>query len=454
MRAAPGPAGHLAQELEGPLSGTEVRQVQAGVGADHSHQRHLGDVETLGHQARADQDVQLAAGEGVDDALRGAASLHHVSVETAHAQRREARRDLVLQALGPAAEVADPRRTAGRAAPRHRPAPPAVVAAQRHPGGVVDERPLAVGTGLDMAAVPAEHHRRRAAAVDQQDRPIPGTEVQRGERARQPGRDEAAVAGRQLGPQIDDLHRGRPPAGALDERNTAVHPRPGQSHALHRRRGAPQQDRGAGQPPEPERHVARLVARRAVLLIARVVLFVHHDDARVPQRGEKGDARPDDDVDGTGADAPPLVGPLATGEAAVKERHLGAEVGTQPVDQRHGHGDLRDEHERGPAACQRGGDRLDVDGGLAGAGRPVEQDRRRVAPIDRLARQRERGRLFRQQGRARRTGAARTGWSGRQRIACHRHPLHLQQPATHQAGDRGVPVAPGERGRRDSLGRR
>ena len=67
-------------------------------------------------QARADEHVDRAVGEGVEDPLRGALALDHVAVEPADAQGREALGDLALEALGAAAEIADAGRVAGRAA--------------------------------------------------------------------------------------------------------------------------------------------------------------------------------------------------------------------------------------------------------------------------------------------------------------------------------------------------
>ena len=71
-------------------------------------------------EARADEHVQLAVREGVEDPLGGAAALDDVPVQPADAQVREADADLALDPLRAAAEVADPRRAARRAARRER----------------------------------------------------------------------------------------------------------------------------------------------------------------------------------------------------------------------------------------------------------------------------------------------------------------------------------------------
>ena len=126
--------------------------------------------------------------ECVDDPLGGTLALDDVAVEPADAQTREALADLALDTFRAATEVADPRRRAAgqRLAIGRR--GPAVMAAQRAAGRVVDERPLALGTGLDVAAVATHHDRRGAPPVDDEDRPLAGGRVERAES----GADEPA----------------------------------------------------------------------------------------------------------------------------------------------------------------------------------------------------------------------------------------------------------------------
>ena len=135
--AAPGATDGLGQQLVRPLGGPLVGQVQGDVGRNDADERHLGDVQALGHQARADQHVQPALGERVQDPLDGALALGDVAVETADPEMREGGPDLLLHALGAAAQIADPRRAAGRAARRQRASPSRSggSAASPRPGG-------------------------------------------------------------------------------------------------------------------------------------------------------------------------------------------------------------------------------------------------------------------------------------------------------------------------------
>jgi hypothetical protein len=132
--------------------------------------------------------------------------LYDVAVEPADAQAGEGVADLALDAFRPAAQITDARRAARRTARCERRRPTAVMAAQRRPGLVVDERALAIRTGLDVAAIPAHDDRRRAAPVEHQDRLLAGRAVEPIEGSRQRAREEATLAGSEFGAEVDDLH--------------------------------------------------------------------------------------------------------------------------------------------------------------------------------------------------------------------------------------------------------
>ena len=107
--AAPGPPHGLGEQLVGPLRGALVGEVERDVGGHDADERHLGHVEALGDEARADEHVQPAARERVEDPLRAAAPLGDVPVQPADAQPREPLPHLALDALRAPAEVPDPR---------------------------------------------------------------------------------------------------------------------------------------------------------------------------------------------------------------------------------------------------------------------------------------------------------------------------------------------------------
>jgi hypothetical protein len=58
--AAAGAAGDLLDLLEAALGRAQIAALQAEIGIDHADQRQIGEVIALGHQLRADDDVDLA----------------------------------------------------------------------------------------------------------------------------------------------------------------------------------------------------------------------------------------------------------------------------------------------------------------------------------------------------------------------------------------------------------
>ena len=248
-----------------------------------------------------------------------------------------------------------------------------------------------------MAAIPAQHDRRGPAPVEDEDRLLTGRRVERAQCGRKIARDQAAHAGRQLGPEVDDLDGRRGPDRADRQHHPGVDAGPRSPDAVDGGRGRAEHDRGTGQLAQPDRHVARLEPRCPVALVRGIVLLVDDDEPDIGQRSDDGQPRPDDDVHVTRPNAPPLVGALAVAEARVDQRDPGIQVRPQPVDEREGQGDLGDQHEGRPARLERGRDRLHVDRGLAATGHPVEQERTWIPGPDRGDDQPDRLRLGGQQ---------------------------------------------------------
>ena len=70
LLAAPGAPGDLHDLLEGALGRAQIAAVEPEIGIDHADQRQVGEVIALGHQLRADDDVDLARLHPADE-LRG-----------------------------------------------------------------------------------------------------------------------------------------------------------------------------------------------------------------------------------------------------------------------------------------------------------------------------------------------------------------------------------------------
>ena len=95
-----------------------------------------------------------------------------------------------------------------------------MVAAESDSGLVEYQAAVALGAALHVAAVPADHDRSGAAAIDDEDGPLARRERRESGRQR-PGK-KAAIAARQFGAQVDDLDPGRGAAGAFGQDRVPV----------------------------------------------------------------------------------------------------------------------------------------------------------------------------------------------------------------------------------------
>ena len=144
--------------------------MQAGVGIDHADGGHLGQVQALGHQLRADQHVRLPRAHLVEDEVGRVRCLHHVPVEPKHARVWKQCPDFLLDAFRADAETLDVAAAAGRAAAWQRLGAATVVALQPAQRRVVDKGYAAVQTLARLAAVATEHEGRQPTAIQKEDR--------------------------------------------------------------------------------------------------------------------------------------------------------------------------------------------------------------------------------------------------------------------------------------------
>ena len=113
------------------------------------------------------------------------------------------------------------------------------------------------------------------------------------------------------------------------------------------------------------------------------MLLVHDHDADPFERSEDGGAGADHDRHLSSPDPPPLVVALPVGKAAVEDGDATAEAAFEPPHQLRREGDLRHQHQGGPALLQNYSYRAKVDLGLAAAGHAVQEKRRKRAGADR-----------------------------------------------------------------------
>src|SRR6185312_16201235 len=121
-----------------------------------------------------------------------------------------------------------------------------------------------------------------------------------------------------------------------------------------------------------------MIARRRFLLEGVFVLFVDDDQTQLAGRCEDGAAGPDDDLNLSGGDAPPVSAALRVGQVAVEYRDVAAPA-AEPLDRLRRQRDFRDENDGFLPALDDVFNSPQVDFGFAAAGDSVKQ-KRVVAP--------------------------------------------------------------------------
>jgi hypothetical protein len=232
------------------------------------------------------------------------------------------------------------------------------------------ERDVAVRAAARDAARAAVERGRDPAAVEQEDRlaaafrePAELGEQRRGQR----------VAG--LEPEVDDLHPGKrrsDTAAELEPLERLPRLGPWRRRAEDRNRAFEGRALGGNR--------TGVVARIRLLLVRGVVLLVHADDPERGKRREHGGASPDHDRRLAGHDPLALVTPLGLRKTRVDDRDTIAEARPEATERLRRERDLRHEHDRSTAGCDRSLAGTDVDLGLAAACGTGEEDVAAPAP--------------------------------------------------------------------------
>ena len=80
--AASGASGDLSDELEGTLTGAEIRNMQAEVGVENSNQSDIGKMQTFGNHLGADEDIDLLRFEFLEDVFESVFTAHRIGIDT------------------------------------------------------------------------------------------------------------------------------------------------------------------------------------------------------------------------------------------------------------------------------------------------------------------------------------------------------------------------------------
>ena len=168
LRPAAGPARDLAEELEAALRRTKVGKIDADVGVDHTDQRHIWKVQSLGDHLRAEQNVDLAAADAVENLGVGPFSARRIDVHPRDARGRKTVGEKPLDLLRAEPPLAEDEPAAPGALQANGLGVLAVVADQSLGRAMIRQADRAVRTIGDVAASGALHERRIAAAIEQQ----------------------------------------------------------------------------------------------------------------------------------------------------------------------------------------------------------------------------------------------------------------------------------------------
>ena len=126
--------------------------------------------------------------------------------------------------------------------------------------------------------------------------------------------------------QIDNFHRReRPVLHARIQLKKMVFPRPRILKTFKRRRCGPEQRDRPFEFRAHHGHVPPVIARRFLLLVARLLLFIDHDQPEIFDRRENGRARSHHDARLAAPHAPPFARALHFRQRAVQHRDARAE---------------------------------------------------------------------------------------------------------------------------------
>ena len=98
-------------------------------------------------------------------------------------------------------------------------------------------------------------------------------------------------------------------------------------------------------------HIPAVIPWLLLLLVARIMLLVDHDQSQVPHRCQRSRARAHHQSSLAASNPPPFALPLPVAQAAVKKRHHAGKSGGKQHLNRRCQSDFRHQHQRRAALC-------------------------------------------------------------------------------------------------------
>ena len=204
-------SGHLREDLEGPLGGPEIGDVEGGVGGDDADQRNPGEVVPFGDHLRSDEDVDPPPLETPENSRQLPAAGRRVAVHPGDPRLGEELLRLLLDPFRSRAVAPDAAPPAGGTKRCGPDVEIAVVAFEEPLGGMVREGQVAVRACEGVAAVGAEQVGVEAAPVEKKKGLFSGGQSLPDRLDQGTGEDGRPALLVPLRLQIDDLDRGKGP---------------------------------------------------------------------------------------------------------------------------------------------------------------------------------------------------------------------------------------------------
>ena len=380
---AAGPARHLMQKLERAFARARVCAMsKAQIAVHDADESEIGEVMALGHDLRADDDIDLMRFDLVDDGPHFRETGNEIGGQEREAGLREAFGDFFRHALY-ARAASD--HTVGRAAlgallgKRNREA--AVMAIQALLEAVLDEPRGALGAFAAVPARAAQRQRGIAAPVEKQQRLL--AFFQRLGHGLDEARGEPPAFVGLLALEVDRRDVGHIGAGvAALENGMTIAARQCVDVAFDRGRGGGEHDRELAEIGAHHAHIARLIVYAVILLVALVVLFIDDDQAQFRVWQKQCRPRAHDAAYLAERDTLPDSAALDGREGRVPLDGLGAEAAFEAVEELARQRDFRQHDEGLMALLQRARHGLEIDLCLARARHAVEQRHREAITID------------------------------------------------------------------------
>ena len=375
--------GYLRQQLKYPLRRSKIRHPQRMVRPHNSYQRHSMNVMPLGDHLRPYQQVDLTGMQPRQQPFHVVPPTHRIPIHPPNARIRKQLCQLLLPLLRSRTQKVKMLALALRTSRRHSSPKPAVVAFQplprlRQPVGRLRHRLVVRHCNRTVLALhllptaPTDDSKAIPTPIQQQNHLL--SAIQRRPRLfYQSPAEQLFLAHRlELRPHVHKLnHRQRTRIHTVQHLYQRIPPPLRIRPALQRRRRRPQYHRRPCQLRPHHRHVAPVVARILLLLVARIMLFIHNYEPQLHHRRKHRRPRSHHNPRVTPPNPVPLLRPLIRRQPAVQQCYLCPKRREHLPRHRRRQPNLRHQKQRTLPRCQRPPHGCKIDCRLPGPRHPV-----------------------------------------------------------------------------------